>query len=143
MEITTKRQMMNYPLPEISESNDSELCIKATNAIRNKDNNELKIIISNPIFDINERFDTSYMQRENYLNYSIFCRNFEAAKIILNKGGLQLDECDKQDMLNRMTLQRKYLLLYHFIKQLETNLGFVDYVSSVATLNYSKVQSNK
>ncbi len=101
----------------LSESNDSELCIQAVTAIREKNNKELRNIISNPAFDINERFDTSYMQRENYLNYSIRFRNYKAAKMLLAKDGLQLSKYEKKEILNNLSFFRKYLLLYNLIKR--------------------------
>lgn len=136
----TKRQFLNLPLPNIRESEESELCRRTSQAIFNKDNDIFTECISSSDFDVNERFDTSYTQRENYLGYALKFSNYFAAREILKFDNLTLTDMDKQEILQTLTLHNKYGLLFMLIKKFEGNLAFTDYVNAVATLDYGKVR---
>ena len=136
----TKRQFLNLHLPNIKESEESELCRKVITAIRNRDNEEFIKCISSKNFDVNERFDTSYIQRENYLGYALHFSNYFAAREILKSKNLKLSEMDKQEILQTLTLNNKYGLLYSIVKRIEESVSFTDYVNAVATLDYGKIR---
>lgn len=139
----TKKQFNRLPLPEIPESNESEICKETCSAILNHDEVAFNRCMFNSEFDINERFDTSYMQRENYLNYALRFRNYYAANRLLEIKGLELDDCDKQDMLLNLTYYKRYLLLLKVMKKLEKHpITIKQYVSSVINQDYDKVIEN-
>lgn len=136
----TKRQFLNGPLPEIRESEESKLCRKTGEAILNKNNEEFLKCINSPDFDINERFDTSYIQRENYLGYALYFGNYFAANEILKFKELKLTDLDMQNILQTLTLHRKYIKLFNIIKKQEGTVSFPRYINAVATLDYNKVK---
>ena len=136
----TKRQFLNLPLPNIRESEDSELCMRVSAAIRNRDNEEFMRCISSDEFDVNERFDTSYIQRENYLGYALHFSNYFVAREILKFNNLILTDMDKQEILQTLTLNNRYGLLYSIAKRFEESVSFTDYVNAVATLDYGKIR---
>lgn len=136
----TKRQFLNLPGPNIKESEESELCMRTAQAILHKDNDEFIRYISSKEFDVNERFDTSYIQRENYLGYALHFRNYFAAREILKFNELKLTDLDMQEILQTLTLYNRYGLLFNIIKKHEGTLTLPRYVNAVATLNYGKVR---
>ena len=136
----TKRQFLNIPLPEIRESEESKICRSTIKAILSKNNEEFIKCINSKDFDVNERFDTSYIQRENYLSYALHFRNYFAANEILKFKELKLTDMDKQILLETLTLHRKYILLCNTIKKLEGEVSLPKYLGAVTSLNYSKVK---
>jgi hypothetical protein len=133
------RYFRRLPLPEIAESNESELCREAIEYISNKNNIELKKIINNPNFDVNERFDTSYTQRDNLVDYSIFRRNIRAAYILLETKKIELDDCDLQDILDKLTLYRRYLTLYKTFRMIDSNFKIVNFINGCITVDVDKI----
>lgn len=138
-EIINARQFRMQPLPEIEESNDSDLCRKATEYILKHQNRKLTELISNPDFNANERFDTSYTQRENYIGYSMFLRNYEAAYILLGSKKIILDNCDMQDVVDRLTLNKKYIALYKTLKLINPNFGMINFINGCASVDAEKI----
>lgn len=136
----TKRQFLNLPGPNIKESEESVLCMRTTQAILHKDNAEFIKCISSKAFDVNERFDTSCIQRENYLGYALYFRNYFAANEILKFYELKLTDLDMQNILQTLTLHKKYIKLFNIIKKQEGTISFHKYINAVATLNYNKVK---
>lgn len=136
----TKRQFLNLPGPNIKESEESDLCRRTAQAILNKNNDEFIKCISSNEFDVNERFDTSYTQRENYLGYALHFRNYFAANEILKFEELKLTDLDMQNILQTLTLHRKYIKLFNIIKKQEGTVSFPRYINAVTTLNYNKVK---
>ena len=51
--------------PQIKEREESELCLKTSEAIFTRNNDEFLKCINSKDFDVNERFDTSYNSSEN------------------------------------------------------------------------------
>ena len=47
---------------------------------------------------------------------------------------------DKQEILQTLTLNNKYGLLYSIVKRIEESVSFTDYVNAVATLDYGKIR---
>jgi len=139
----TKKQFNRLPLPEIPESNESKLCQETCSAILNHDEVTFNECITNKEFNINERFDTSYMQRENYLNYALRFKNYYAANRLLEMESLELDSCDKQDMLLNLTYYKRFILLLKAMETLEGHpITIKQYVSSVVSQDYDKVIEN-
>ena len=136
----TKRQFLNLPGPNIRESEESNSCRRTTQAILHKDNEEFINCISSKDFDVNERFDTSYTQRENYLGYALHFRNYIAAREILKFDELKLTDLDMQEILQTLTLYNKYGLLFSIIKKFEDSLSLTRYVNAVVSLDYKKVK---
>lgn len=136
----TKRQFLNLPGPNIRESEESDLCRRTAQAILHKNYEEFIKCISSNDFDINERFDTSYTQRENYLGYALHFRNYVAANEILKFDELKLTDLDMQEILQTLTLNRKYGLLFSIIKKFEGNLSLPGYVNAVVSLDYTKIK---
>ena len=136
----TKRQFLNGPLPEIRESEESQLCRKTIETIFNKKKEEFIKFINSPLFDINERFDTSYTQRENYLGYALHFGNYFAANEILKFDDLKLSDLDMQNILQTLTLHKRYIKLFNIIKKQEGTVSFSRYINAVATLDYNKVK---
>jgi hypothetical protein len=133
------RQFRKLPLPEIAESNESGLCKEAIEYISNENNNELKKIINNPSFDVNERFDTSYTQRDNLIDYSIFWRNIRAAYILLETKKVELDDCDLQDILDKLTLSRRYITLYKTLRLIDPDFKIVNFINGCITVDVDKI----
>ena len=136
----TRRQFLNLPLPELKESEESELCVKTREAIFTKNNEEFLKCINNKEFDVNERFDTSYIQRENYLGYALTSSNYFAALKILSFEELNLNDMDKQQLLETLTLHKKYLLLYKILKRLDKNISLGSYIDATISLDYGKIK---
>ena len=136
----TKRQFLNGSLPEIRESEESKLCRKTFETILHKNNEEFIKCITSPDFDINERFDTSYTQRENYLGYALHFGNYFAANELLKFNDLKLTDLDMQNILQTLTLHKKYIKLFNIIKRHEGTLSFPRYIAAVTTLDYKKVK---
>ena len=136
----TKRQFLNLPGPNIRESEESDLCRRTAQAILHKNYEEFIKCISSNDFDINERFDTSYTQRENYLGYALHFGNYFAANEILKFDELKLTDLDMQNILQTLTLHKKYIKLFNIIKKQEGTVSFPRYINAVATLDYTKVK---
>lgn len=136
----TKRQFLNLPGPNIRKSEESDLCRRTAQAILHKNYEEFIKCISSNDFDINERFDTSYTQRENYLGYALHFGNYFAANEILKFDELKLTDLDMQNILQTLTLHKKYIKLFNIIKKQEGTVSFPRYINAVATLNYNKVK---
>ena len=136
----TKRQFLNLPGPNIRESEESDLCMRTAQAILHKNNEEFIECISSKAFDVNERFDTSYTQRENYLGYALHFRNYAAAREILEFDDLKLTDLDMQEILQTLTLHNRYGLLFSIIKKFEGSLSLPGYVNAIVSLDYKKVK---
>ena len=136
----TKRQFLNLPGPNIRESEESDLCRRTAHAILHKNYEDFLKFISSKDFDVNERFDTSYIQRENYLGYALHFCNYDAAREILKFKELRLTDLDMQEILQTLTLHNKYGLLFSIIKKYEGNISLPGYVNAVVSLDYKKVK---
>lgn len=120
--------------------NESIQCFNCRTAILNGDNRLLDKYINNYFFDINERFSTCEKDDENYLNYALKVGNFYAVNKLINRGGLILSSLEKQEMLNLLSLNKRYLLLIKSIKKLENKkVPIVNYISTIKNNDYNEV----
>lgn len=132
---------------------ESAICARATSAIFHHENEKLADILKDPDFDINERFGTSYSSIENYFNYAIFSRNYEAASMIFNFENTKTDTLNVQrialadhDVMTIFTMladNKKYLRLYKTFKALGSEMNIKDYVKSLIHYDYTVVYTKK
>lgn len=121
----------NIPLPELSEKDGSPICKLTVDAIFHNNNEELKRCINETSFDVNERFDTSYKQRENYLGYAFNFGNNMAIKEFSENKKPELSISDMEEISKSLLARRRYLLLYKTLKQFDAYVSMFDYIKSI------------
>ena len=89
---------------------ESEICKRTQKAIINKDYVDFDKCIKNKSFKINERFDTSYTYRENYLNYALLFQNYYAVNKLLKFKKLMLYKYDKDRIIETLIATKNYKL---------------------------------
>ena len=121
----------DIPLPELSEKDGSPICKLTVDAIFHHNNEELQRCINEPSFDVNERFDTSYKQRENYLGYAFYFGNNTAIKEFSENKKPELSLSDVEEMTKLLLARRRYLLLHKTLKQFDAYVSMFDYFKSI------------